>query len=132
MNSTVTNLTIEGIKSFFLLVEKIFNGKDYQNYEIPYKNHIEIYKKYKANVFKTDKITKIIHPGCIPPIKLVVSRNHLTSAIHYIAEIISGREFSCDFNKYTIDDLKSLQDTMAILWNASEIKGKNIEILNFD
>lgn len=74
MNNTVTNeknLTIEGIKSFLLLVEKIFNGKDYLNYEIPYKNHIEIYKKYKANVFKTDEITKIIHPGSITPFRKV-------------------------------------------------------------
>lgn len=132
MNSSVTNLTIEGIKEFLLLVEKIFNGKDYQNYEISYKNHIETYKKYKSNTSKVEEIKKIIHPGSITPFKLVVPREHLTSAIHYIAEIISGREFSCDFKKYMIDDLKCLQDTMAILWSASEKKGENIELLNFD
>lgn len=132
MNSSVTNLTIEGLKSFLLLVEKIFNGKEYQNYEISYKNHIETYKKYKSNPSKAEEVKKIIHPDSITPFKLVVPRNHLTSAIHYIAEVISGREFSCDFNKYTIDNLKCLQDTMAMLWSASEIKGENIEILNFD
>lgn len=132
MNSSVTNLTIEGIKSFILLVEHILNGKDYQSYEIPYKNHIKIYKKYKSNASKAEEVKKIIHPGSITPCKLVVQKNHLTSAIHYIAEIISDREFSCDFNKYTIDNLKCLQDTMAMLWSASERKGENIELLNFD
>ncbi|MCQ2588553.1 MAG: hypothetical protein MJ174_10585 [Treponema sp.] len=130
-NTIDDNLIIQGIKDFLFLIEKTFNGENEKAFKLSYGNHICRYKEFKNQSHYTRDIKDLMKNGNITPFKIEVSRIQLTAAIHTIVEQIAGREFSCEFNEYTINDIRALQDALGKLWSAGNKNGSNQKVIYF-
>ncbi len=130
-NTKEENLIFEGIIDFLFLFEKIFNGNDVENLEVSYQNHKCRYNEFKTQAYCIENVRYLMKDGFVIPFKLEVSRIQLTAVIQIIAEIIAGRDFSCEFDKYTIIDIRALQDALGKLWLVSDCNGQKAEIIHF-
>lgn len=124
------NLIIEGIEDFIFLVEGAF--KEANNFEQTYFNHAEFYKAYKERAYFVKNIKdKLKKDSRIELFNLEGPRNQLTSVIHIILELIADREFSCNFAKYSMDDIREMQNALSILWGIGETKNPHKETIKF-
>lgn len=112
--SNNSNLIKEGIKNFLSLFEEVINGQDNKITDnTSYFKHIEFYKEYKKQI---SNINNVIPESFLLEIPL----DHLTALIHTLIEVIAGREFKCNFEEYTMDDIRCLQVALGKLWNGSD------------
>ena len=130
-NTTDDNLIIEGIQDFLKKKKKIFNGEDEDSFKLSYSNHNCCYNEYKNKSYYVREISDLIKNGNMASFKLEVSRIQLTAVIQIIAEVIAGRAFSCEFNKYTINDIRALQDALGKLWTAGNYNGSIQKVISF-
>ena len=121
-----------------LLVGQFLNGivenafKNTNDFEQTYLNHAEFYSEYKKHSYFIKNITDKLKRGShIEAFRLKGPRNKLTSVIHVILELIADREFSCNFTEYGINDVREMQNALAILWGIGESKNQKMDTVNF-
>lgn len=106
--------------------------KNTNDFEQTYLNHAEFYSEYKKHSYFIKNITDKLKRGShIEAFRLKGPRNKLTSVIHVILELIADREFSCNFTEYNINDVREMQNALAILWGIGESKNQKMDTVNF-